>query len=216
MTTLEKEFSDILSSVSEDCIAEIAQAFLNHEEKDIALEILKEYGTETYFADDGNCEVEYDYADSPEKAAEEYVSDGDWGDSNETTWVTVYVTTGYVLGDVVMKDEESHESFNIPIDPDEPDCEEGEHEWVSPWEVVGGCESNPGVLGNGGGVIIHEVCEHCGCLRTTDTWAQNPENGKQGLTSVSYNDGDHEYRDAWKEWRINEGLDTPDEDESDE
>ena len=56
----------------------------------------------------------------------------------------------------------------------------------SPHEVVGGLEENPGVWGNGGGVIIHEVCQTCGVHRHTNTWAQNPVNGKQGLESVSY------------------------------
>ena len=32
----------------------------------------------------------------------------------------------------------------------------------------------------------HEVCRHCGCKRTTDTWAQNRETGEQGLREVSY------------------------------
>ena len=45
---------------------------------------------------------------------------------------------------------------------------------------------DPGVHGHGGGVLITEVCRHCGCKRTTDTWAQNPETGVDGLRSVSY------------------------------
>lgn len=31
---------------------------------------------------------------------------------------------------------------------------------------------------------------HCGCYRITDTWAQNNENGVQGLESVEYSDAD--------------------------
>jgi len=73
----------------------------------------------------------------------------------------------------------------------DPDCASGhDHDWCSPLEVVGGCKSNPGVHGHGGGVVITEVCSHCGCYRVTDTWAQRPDTGQQGLTSVEYRDAD--------------------------
>jgi hypothetical protein len=84
-------------------------------------------------------------------------------------------------------------SETVDCEPDEPDCERGStaHDWQSPYEIVGGIRENPGVWGSGGGVIIHEVCVICGCGRTTDTWAQNPANGEQGLTSVSYEVGEY-------------------------
>jgi hypothetical protein len=40
----------------------------------------------------------------------------------------------------------------------------------------------------------------CGCERTTDTWAQNPETGEQGLQSVSYEEG--KYADEIRELRL--------------
>ena len=42
------------------------------------------------------------------------------------------------------------------------------------------------VWGSGGGVRIEEVCMRCGCSKTTDTWAQDPSDGEQGLDSTSY------------------------------
>jgi hypothetical protein len=133
-----------------------------------------------FLCDDGNCEVEIEAA-SPEAAAQGYVETGDWGEPTSTIWITVYVTP--VGGDPDF-DREAH---TVEIDPDEPSCESGEdHQWKSPIELVGGLEDNPGVFGHGGGVVIHEVCQHCGCSKTTDTWAQNPETGEQGLQSVSY------------------------------
>lgn len=80
----------------------------------------------------------------------------------------------------------------IDIDPPEPDCVRGrdDHEWASPHDVLGGVAENPGVWGHGGGVVIREVCRHCGAYRETDTWAQDPGTGQQGLTSVSYEDAD--------------------------
>jgi hypothetical protein len=80
------------------------------------------------------------------------------------------------------------------IEPEEPPCPgEKAHDWESPHAILGGLEENPGIWGHGGGVVIKEVCVCCGCLKTTDTWAQNPSNGEQGLTSVAYSPG--EYRD---------------------
>jgi hypothetical protein len=45
-------------------------------------------------------------------------------------------------------------------------------------------------LGHGGGVIIREVCAHCGKYRVTDTWAQRMDTGAQGLEAVEYREAD--------------------------
>lgn len=89
--------------------------------------------------------------------------------------------------DTVLVD---HDQYTVTREPDECGCSGDEHDWRSPLSVVGGIAENPGVWGNGGGVIITEVCRHCGCYRVTDTWAQRPDNGMQGLTSVEYRDPD--------------------------
>ena len=81
----------------------------------------------------------------------------------------------------------TEETITISIEPDEPDCVDGEiHDWQTPIEIVGGIESNPGVQGHGGGVVCHECCMRCGCARITDSWAQRPDTGEQGLESVEY------------------------------
>jgi hypothetical protein len=137
-------------------------------------------------ADDGNAELTYPGTDA-EDAAHEYVeSGGDWGDREETLWIKVYTWIEGIdeSGEIVRVNKETH---TVTLDPIEPDCKDGqEHDWQSPYEIVGGIEENPGVWGHGGGVTITEVCMHCGCERFTDTWAQNPETGEQGLTSVAY------------------------------
>jgi len=92
---------------------------------------------------------------------------------------------------VVCKESGEKDGGLKQLDPPEPDCASGhDHDWCAPHEVVGGCESNPGVQGHGGGVVITDVCSHCGCYRVTDTWAQRPDTGQQGLTSVEYRDAD--------------------------
>lgn len=131
---------------------------------------------------DGNADIEIE-ADTAEEAAQEYVDGGDWGERSSTIWITMYVT---LMGVDEDGEEFDTETYTITLDPEEPPCPHGEHNWDSPHEVVGGCRENPGVFGHGGGVIIKEVCTHCGCGRTTDTWAQNPSTGEQGLDSVSY------------------------------
>lgn len=83
-------------------------------------------------------------------------------------------------------------SDTVTLEPEEPECShEDGHDWQSPHEIVGGLRENPGVQGHGGGVIIQEVCMHCGCGRTTDTWAQRPDTGRQGLREVSYEPGQY-------------------------
>jgi hypothetical protein len=137
--------------------------------------------TTGYYADDGNAEVHYPDATSAREAARQYVDDGDWGESDTTMWVHVHV---WPAGG----DADDSERIRIEIEPDEPACEsdEGEHDWQNPIELVGGIRENPGVFGHGGGVKIHEVCVRCGAFRVTNTWAQDPETGEQGLESITY------------------------------
>lgn len=136
-------------------------------------------------ADDGNGEVTYTNV-TAEQAAQEYVDGGSWGNIEETEWVRVFTWMEGIneSGEIVDFNRERH---SIAIDPPEPPCTDGQdHDFQSPHEIVGGLESNPGVHGHGGGVTITEVCMHCGCERFTDTWAQNPETGEQGLESVRF------------------------------
>lgn len=138
-----------------------------------------------WHADDGNSEIEIECG-TAEEAAQEYVDGGDWGEIEETCWITVYVWRDGIDedGDVVKVDRGSHK---ITLQPEEPECSEGEgHDWQSPYEAVGGIKENPGVWGHGGGVIINECCVRCGCGKQTNTWAQDSEDGEEGLESVSY------------------------------
>jgi hypothetical protein len=78
------------------------------------------------------------------------------------------------------------------LKPEPPPCVDGGgHKWGSPCEIVGGARDNPGVWNHGGGVIIKEVCLRCGCGKTTDTFAENPNGHERGLRSVSYQAGEY-------------------------
>jgi len=135
-----------------------------------------------------------DLSDAQEQARD-WARGGDWNliSEDSTIWVTVDVSRTIVDGD---GDEawEHAATVTVAIDPPEPECCVGgaEHDWQSPHALVGGLEENPGVRANGGGVIVIECCMRCGCQRTTDTWAQDPSSGRQGLTSVSYELGAYE------------------------
>ncbi len=146
----------------------------------------------TYRCTDGNADVDIE-AESAEDAAQEYVDGGEWGMDEEgakTTWIDVWCTP---LDEDGEPDEDEREKVTITLQPTEPECSsEDGHDWQSPIEVVGGIEENPGVWGKGGGVTITEVCSHCGCYRDTDTWAQRPDTGEQGLRSVSYRAADEQ------------------------
>ncbi len=103
------------------------------------------------------------------------------------------------LFNVKIYDEEGDllESEDVSVDPPEPDCPAGEHEWVSPHELLGGLKENPGVWGNGGGVIIRQVCRHCGIYRITDTWHTCQQTG-QIYEAVCYEEADTE-SEEWLE-----------------
>jgi len=77
------------------------------------------------------------------------------------------------------------DSGTVTIDPPEPVCIEiegfrSEHDWQSP-------SSHPQ---NPGGVIVHEICTHCGVRRIRDTCATRNDTGEQGLKSVRYETAD--------------------------
>lgn len=152
----------------------------------------------TYLCNDGNEELEIK-ADSAEAAAQEYVDGGNWGDEPSTVWVDVYVRE-------IDEDENEvrdHGCITITVDPEVPACDkDNDHDWQSPYDVIGGLKDNPGVWGKGAGTITKEVCAHCGQYKITDTWAQNPENGEQGLTSVRYEDADERSSEWARDHRI--------------
>ena len=134
----------------------------------------------TYTLRDDQCEttIEADTLDEARDAAAEWVRDGDWNEPEQTFWVRVRIfdAAGEELG-----------SVSVRIDPDEPSCVDADgHTWSSRHDLVGGLKENPGVWGNGGGVIINEACLRCGAQKKTNTWDYDRSTGEQGLTSVRY------------------------------
>lgn len=152
--------------------------------------VVEDRAITTYRVYDANGSIMVE-ANSPRAAAEEFASAFDAGDS--TIWVSCRVQplddAGNPVGD--------YESHTVAVDPVEPECEgDHEHDWQSPYSVVGGIRENPGVWSSGGGVKRKTTCAHCGAYQLVDTWAQDPNTGEQGLESISYEDAD----DASIEW----------------
>lgn len=141
-----------------------------------------------WICSDGSGARETIEAPTAEAAAQEYADSGEWDTTGGTVWIHV--------GIVPVDAPEDPRSVTITIHPPEPKCTAAEHDWRSPHSVVGGLHENPGVVGHGGGVVITEVCAHCGAYRITDTWAQDRETGEEGLRSVAYRQPD-ELSERW-------------------
>ena len=115
----------------------------------------------------GTVDVECSPADLEDVVAGEWADCWD-DDEGRGTWWCHVTATCEATGEQV--------DVRVEIAPVEPDCDDGnEHDW-----------RHRHVVGNGGGVIVTEVCRHCGKRRITDTWAQDRGDGSQGHTSVAY------------------------------
>lgn len=136
-------------------------------------------------------------AETAQDAAEEWAVgyDREDDDPDETAFIGVNVARLALAiddGEIISGHADDTEQYvTVALPPDEPDCERSSgHDWVAPHELVGGLRDNPGVFWKGGGVIINEVCRHCGAYRVTDTWTSDPNTGREGLTSVRYKEPD--------------------------
>ena len=99
-------------------------------------------------------------------ATADYSDYADDDDRRGTIWVDIYAS---------CEESGEEEMITFQLDPPEPDCVDGDHDW-----------QDESVQGHGGGVVIAESCLRCGVRRTTDTWAHRPDTGEQGFRSVKY------------------------------
>ncbi|WP_019592023.1 hypothetical protein [Thioalkalivibrio sp. ALE20] len=145
---------------------------------------------------------EYLNADTMTEAleqAKDLLREGDWPHEGKTAYVAAEVVE-------IQEDpdgneiELDHSAVSVRLDPPVPPCEADQHDWCSPHELLGGLEENPGVSGNGGGVIITEVCRHCGRYRVTNTWDQSQ--GPEPVETIEY----HEADEASREWCAEQAI----------
>jgi hypothetical protein len=123
--------------------------------------------------------VEAESADVALEVALANVDPCAYGLATSTRWIDVLA--------VAEHDASDSASMRIALDPVEPDCEGQEHDWCSPFSVVGGVAENPGMWGHSGGLIIREACANCGHYRVTE--ARDMLTGDQERT-IKYEDAD--------------------------
>jgi hypothetical protein len=150
-----------------------------------------------FVVDDGQSvsEILYEYANNRHEAAKRYVEEGDWGlgegfEDADDGFVHVYTSRCAISIDpddlTVREFRYGRQRHVVAVEPeppeesDSPECSSGdEHDWRRPYELLGGCESNPGVDAHDGGVRTTEVCACCGIYRITDTAALVKETGER-------------------------------------
>jgi hypothetical protein len=159
-----------LASLAADKAVVAARNILMHSDEEIEWDVSEE----------GN-DYRTVWASSSAEALEIATADYDascYGDVEETFRITIRVTNDLI---------DETDTDTITIDPTEPDCaDEREHDWRSPYSVVGGVKENPGVWGSDhGSVRCTSVCSHCGTYRTVDYGGTDRSNGTQ-ITTASY------------------------------
>lgn len=101
--------------------------------------------------------------------------------------------------------EEGEDS--VTLDPEAPACadDDTEHDWRSPYSVLGGLKENPGVWGSDhGGVKCREVCLYCGTYKTEDSGGTDRSNGTR-MDTTSYEDADED-SSAWVARKLAESV----------
>lgn len=143
------------------------------------------------FRDDGGIfenAIKAEDLEAAKELAEEITKNGSWDTKGS---VIVRIREVDELGHSIEEGEEDSIEVDVGDDPEPPACVEGkEHEWVSPHEVVGGLDSNPGVWSTGGtGITTREVCGRCGVYRVMrHTGSQR--NPGEASEIVEYEDAD--------------------------
>lgn len=183
----ESTVEELSESVSREDLLRIAAESTDQSDREKAAKAARLTAT-TYEArmDGASQAIEADSLESAIEQAKDWARDGNWELDGTTIWVHAYAV------EIAAGGEETAHSVTVQIDPEEPKCAGGEHDWQSPVEIVGGIKENPGVWGHGGGVTIQSACMKCGCGQLIDTWAQDPETGEQGLRSTTYEPGKYQ------------------------
>jgi len=117
-------------------------------------------------------------AETPEEAAREYLAHADaYCDLRATTWADVDTTDtdGYT------------DSVTIQLDPDEPMCDDDEHDWVTPHEIwPDEYAAGEHTTHRAGGHVTTSVCSHCHMARSLGSHQQRPDTGQGGFSTISY------------------------------
>ncbi len=139
------------------------------------------------------------YAETLEDAIEqgrEWIEQGDWS-SEDGTYRTITLPCcvreivryrseplpGESIDEDATADNDAHDCSGEYSD-ELPECDasdDGEHDWQSPYSLVGGIRENPGVWSNGGTSMSYkEVCAICGKykIKTSKGSQCNPDEAR--------------------------------------
>lgn len=101
---------------------------------------------------------------------------------------------GFISPDEPIEEAKDVISWDIEIGwCAEPVCaQEGyEHKWMTPWQIVGGSQANPGYLREENGMIMRKLCcSRCGKYAIASTGMPEPETGISSLFSLEYDEAD--------------------------
>ncbi len=126
--------------------------------------------------------IEAATTDAAEAEARRWIAAGDYlhPESPRTTWVDCRITE--LDADGAPAEGGQSWTITVQIDPPAPPCTSADgHDWFWPDDLR---------RGHGGGVIDRGYCGRCGAYQIVDTWAQRPDTGEQGQTSVRYEAAD--------------------------
>ena len=133
--------------------------------------------TTTYRLADSNFDklIEADSMDEAlHEAEEDWESCDGWDTESGPMFINVSVQALDDEGNVTDTG-----SVDVYIPMEETVCKDEYGEWGSDGEHAGMHTWGDVVTkGNGGGVIVIEMCNHCQCKRITDTWYQRPTDGQ--------------------------------------
>ena len=141
----------------------------------------------------GDTIIEADSLADATIGAEEWIQGGDW------EGLSSYVKATITPLDLDTDEEEGNIQVLVGEDPEPPECiEDEDHDWQSPYEILGGCQENPGVWGMEGTQLkITQVCSRCGVYQDYVS-ESTPGNYPETPAQTTYREAD-EYSLAWVE-----------------
>lgn len=137
--------------------------------------------------------IEADNLEAAVKAAKEWASEGSYDER-----VMVDVSIQGIDDDGDYTDEYELVEVEAGPEPEEPECADGEeHEWESPYKIVGGFKENPGVWSLGGTTMsFRSVCCYCGAHKHETSYGSQRNPGQ--CDQVTYDEADDETKDWLK------------------
>lgn len=107
------------------------------------------------------------------------IAESNWKDGSWHRKALILVKVSELDGEGEKTGAVDWGEVEVGEDPEAPECTEGEHEWQSPHQCVGGIDSNPGVWSSGGTTITSTTCCcKCGAYRVEVSYGSQRNPGQ--------------------------------------